>query len=212
MLPAGAPPVLTQVAQRFAETSRGIVTFRMHRIFDVRDVVRHRHEDLVMNGVYDDGVLARVHVVSYAIDGRATSAGDIANVEQSWNQPRPGDVFAPPFDARNFDAYQFHIAGASTIDFTSSDRDAGHGNGSFTYDDQYEVLSYTYQPNALPEYAHSAQITDRRSEVLPGYWASTQEKQEYKGSVGPFAGSGIIQVTYSYFRRFPDLESALRAL
>lgn len=209
-LPAGAPRALVQVAQRYEQTSRGVVSFQMHRVFDVHGGFSQRHEDLVMNGVYDDGALVRVHVVRYAINGQPASASDISNVEQSWNHPKPSDVFAPPFDSRNFDAYQYRSDGPSTIDFTSSVHDAGHGQGSFTYDDQANVVSYTYKPNVLPPHATSGLITDRRSEVLPGYWASTQETQEYKGSYGPFSAAGAIQISYSDFRRCPDLRSALR--
>jgi hypothetical protein len=211
-LPAGAPPALVQVAQQYASTSRGVVTFQMHRVFDVHSPLQSRHEDLVMNGVYDDGALVRVRVVSYSINGKSASAGDMSNVEQSWDHPKPGDVFAPPFDSRNFDAYQYRSGGPSTIDFTSSVHDAGHGNGSLTYDVQANVVAYTYRPNALPPHATSGQITDRRSEVLPGYWAVTAEAQEYKGNYGLFSASGAIQVSYSAFRRSPDLQSALRAL
>ena len=66
-----------QVAQRYAETTRGVVTFQMHRVFDVHDPFRSRHEDIVMNGVYDDGVLVRVHVISDTIDGKPANASDI---------------------------------------------------------------------------------------------------------------------------------------
>jgi hypothetical protein len=184
----------------------------MHRVFDVHDPLRGRHEDLVMNGVYNDGALVRVRVVSDTVDGKSASASDISSLEQSWNHPNPADVFARPFDTQNFDAYQYRGGGASTLDFTSSIHDAGHGNGSFTYDAQNNVVAYTYQPNALPPHARWGQITDRRAEVLPGYWTSTQETQEYKGSIGPFGASGTIQIGYSEFRRYPDLQSALRAL
>lgn len=201
-----------QVAQRYTQTSHGVVTFQMHRVFDVHDPLRSRHEDLVMNGVYQDGILVRVHVVSYIIDGKTAGASDVANLEQAWDHPKAADVFAPPFDPRNFGAYQYRSGAASTIDFTSNVPGAGHGNGSFTYDDQGNVVSCTYQPNALPQYAHWAQITDRRAEVLSGYWAPTQETQQYKGNVGPFAGSGTIEIAYSQFHRFADLQSAVRAL
>jgi hypothetical protein len=211
-LPAGAPPVLLQVAQRFAETSRGVVAFEMHRVFDARAGFSKRHEDLVMNGVYEDGTLVRVHVVAYDVNGKTASAADVANVEQSWDHPKPSDVFAPPYDARNFDAYQYRSGGPSTIDFASNVHDAGHGNGSFTYDAQDDVVSCTYHPNALPPHADSGEITDWRAEVLGGYWASTQETQEYRGTVGPFSGTGTIQAAYSDFRRFSDLQSALRAI
>src|SRR5215471_8775355 len=82
-LPAGAPPGLAQVAQRFAQTSQGYVAFKLHRVFDVHGGLQRRHEDLVMNGVYRDGALVRVRVVSYAINGRRAGASDVAGVEQS---------------------------------------------------------------------------------------------------------------------------------
>ncbi len=211
-LPPGAPPALAQVAQRFTATSRGFVVFQMHRVFDVHSAMQRRHEDLVMNGVYDDGTLVRVRVVSYAINGRPAAAGDIAGVEQSWNHPKPSDVFAAPFDPKNFGAYQYRDAGNSTIAFSSDVRDAGHGSGSFTYDARGNVVSYTFVPNALPPHATSGTITDQRSEVLPGYWASTAETQQYKGSYGPFGAAGTIAITYSDFRRSSDLSAALSSL
>ena len=86
-LPVGAPPALTQVAQRFVETSRGVVAFQLHRVFDVHGGFSKRHDDLVLNGIYQNGQLMRVRVVSYAIDGKAASSSDVAGVEQSWNHP-----------------------------------------------------------------------------------------------------------------------------
>ena len=209
---ADAPPALAQVVQRYAETNRGIVFFHLHRLFDVHDAVAARHEDLALNGVYNDGVLVRVHVTAYSIDGKPASAADIAGIEESWVHPKPGDAFSPPFDERNLDTYQYRADGDAAISFTTSVQEQGHGNGSFSYDAQNDVVSYTYQPNVLPPHAKWGRITAQRAEVLPGYWASTQETQEYKGSVGPFAGSGTVETTYSDFRRFPDLQSALAAL
>jgi hypothetical protein len=211
-LPPGAPPVLAQVAQRFAETSRGVVAYQLHRVFDVHGGFQSRHEDLVVNAVCEDGAVVRVRVATYTIDGKAASAADVTSLEQSWNHPKAGDVFAPPYDPRFLDAYQYQAAAPSTIGFTSSIRDAGHGNGSFTYDAQDDVLSVTYSPNALPPHARSGEVTDQRAEVLPGYWAVTHETQEYRGTVGPFSAAGTIKVDFSGFRRFPDLQSALRAL
>jgi hypothetical protein len=209
-LPADAPPVLAQVAQRYDVTSRGVVAFQMHRVFDVHAGFSRRHEDLVMEGVYDDGALVKVHVQSYAIDGKPAAASDVASLEASWDHPKPGDVFAVPFDSRNFGAYEYRSIGSSAIGFTSSIRDAGHGQGTFTYDAQANVTTCTYQPNALPPHASWGEITDRRAEVLPGYWATTQETQAYRGTYGIFSGSGAITVSYSNFQRFADLPSALR--
>lgn len=211
-LPPSAPPALTQVVQRYQQTSRGVVGFRMHRTLDVHGALRSRHEDLVMQGIYEDGATVKVHIYSYTIDGHAASASDVSSLEQSWNHPKPSDIFAPPFDPNQCDAYEYQQGGPSTIYFNSTVHDAGHGRGSFTYNAQKDVVSITYQPNALPPHARSGQITDLRSEVLPGYWAITQETQQYKGNYGPFPAAGTLQVAFSDFRRFPDLQSALRTL
>lgn len=212
MVPAGAPPALAEIAQRFAETSRGVVAFRVHRTFEARAGFSSRHEDLVMDGIYRDGSVVKVFVRSYAIDGRPADTNSVATVERGWENPKAGDVFAPPFDSRNFDAYQYQSLASGAIAFTSNVKDAGHGNGSFAYDAASNVVSCVYQPNVLPPHARSGQISDRRSEVLPGYWAVTQETQTYRGSVGPFAGSGTVEYVYSGFRRFGDVESAIRGL
>ena len=86
---ADAPPALAQVVQRYAETNRGIVFFHLHRLFDVHDAVAARHEDLALNGVYNDGVLVRVHVTADSIDGKPASAADIAGIEESGSIESP---------------------------------------------------------------------------------------------------------------------------
>ena len=210
--PPAAPPALMQVAQRYAQTSRGVVTFQMHRIFDVRSAFQNRHEEIVMQGVYEDGATVRVKIDSYTVNGKAAAAADVSSLEYSWEHPKPGDVFAPPYDPCCLAAYQYQSGDASTFYFSSSVRDEGHGRGRFTYDSQDDVVSITYEPNVLPPHATSGTISDLRAQVLPGYWAITQEVQQYKGSYGPFAASGTMQLAFSNFRRFPDLASAIQSL
>lgn len=212
MLPAGTPPAIATIAHRFAETSRGVVGFQLHRTFDARAGFSSRHEDMVMNAIVVDGSISKVRVLSYTIDGKTAGAAAVSDMEHSWENPKPDEAFAPPFDARNLSGYQYQAGVAGTIRFTSTVHNAAHGNGSFTYDAQGDVLSCVYQPNALPPHAKSGEVSDRRAEVLPGYWAVTEETQNYKGSVGPFPGTGTVQVVYSGFQRFADLPTALRAL
>jgi hypothetical protein len=210
VLPPGAPPALELVAQRFAETSRGVVSFHLHRVFDVHAGPLSRHEDLVMEGIYSDGAIAKVRISSYTIDGKAADASTASALEQAYEHPKAEDLFNAPFDQRYLGAYRYQNAGPQKIAFTSSMRDAAHGGGTLSYDSANNVLSYTYHPNALPPHASFGEITDRRAEVAPGYWAVTQEEQQYKGRYGFFAGAGTVEVTYTNFRRFPDLQSALR--
>jgi hypothetical protein len=201
-----------QVAQRYAQTNRGVVIARLHRIFDVHGGFSRRHEELVMDVVYDDGAIVKVRVWQYAINGKPATASDVASLRQSWEHPKSGDAFAPPFDPRNLSSYHYQSAGPASIAFSSSVRDPGHGSGRFTYDAQNDVVSFTFQPNVLPPHAGSGEIADRRSEVLPEYWAVTDETQTYRGSYGPFPAAGTVQVNYSDFRRFPDVASAVQSL
>ena len=212
VLPPGAPPVLTLVAQRFTESTRGIVSFRVRRVFDVHAGPMSRHEDFTLDEVYEDGATVRVRVVSDVVDGKPTSPSAQAALAASYEHPKPGDAFAPPFDQNNFSAYQYQNAGPQRIAFTSSVRDQGHGNGSFTYDGANNVVTFTYQPNVLPPHARSGSVTDRRSEVLPGYWAITEETQEYKGSYAIFSAGATVEFTYSNFRRFASLQNAIESI
>lgn len=210
--PPGAPPAVGLVAQRFAETSRGIVSCHLHRVFDVHAGFSKRHEDLVMDQVSSDGQVVKVHITSYTVDGKPADAATQATLVASYEHPGPGAVFNLPFDPRYVTAYQYQNAGPQRIAFTSTVRDAAHGNGSFSFDASGNVLNYTYRPNVLPPHASFGEVTDKRSEVLPGYWAVVQETQQYKGSYGPFPGAGTVDITFSDFRRFADLQSALRSL
>ncbi|HEV3090068.1 MAG TPA: hypothetical protein VGX91_01350 [Candidatus Cybelea sp.] len=212
MAVTAAPPALTRVAQRFAATTRGIVGFRLHRVLDVHAGFSSRHEDLVLNGVFKNGSIVKVRVVSYTIDGRQADAATTDAMARAFDRPQPGSAFAPPFDARNAAAYSYGAYGNGTMAFSSAVRDAGHGNGTFTYRPDGTVLAITYQPNALPPHATWGQITDRRAQVLPNYWATVGETQQYKGRYGPFAGAASEEVDFSDFRRFADLGSALASL
>jgi len=209
---ADAPPALTQVAQRYRATSRGVVSFRVQRTFDVHAGFRRRHEELTLESVYNNGTVVKVRILNYTIDGKPASASERSTMEQAWEHPQPGNAFAPPFDPRNFGAYSYRSAGAQTIAFSSSVNDQGHGSGTFTYDGAGNVVAYAYHPNVLPPHAKSGEINDQRSQVLLGYWAVTQEVHQYSGTYAIFAGSGTVTMRYSGFRRFPNVRSALSAM
>ena len=207
-----APPALEQVAQRFTATTRGVVGYQLHRVLDVRAGFSGRHEDLSMHVVSVDGTIVRVRVERYTIDGKPASASDSQSMAQAYEAPQAGQRFRVPFDPHYAAEYQFTAAALGTVAFSSTIRDAAHGNGSFTFDTDYDVVSYAYQPNVLPPHASSGTIADTRAEVLPGYWGLTHETQDYKGSYGPFAGRAHEDVDFSDYRRFADVQSALATL
>jgi hypothetical protein len=207
-----APPAVEQVAQRFAATTRGVVSYRLHRVLDVRAAFLRRHEDLSLHAISVDGTIVRVRIQSYTIDGKPASAADSQSMTQAYESPQAGQRFRLPFDPHYSAEYEFSASAPETMAFTSTIRDAAHGNGRFTYDTDYDVISYTYAPNALPPHASSGSIADKRGEVLPGYWGLTRETQDYKGRYGPFAGRAHEDVDFSGYRRFADVQSALATL
>ena len=150
-----APPALEQVAQRFTAATRGVVGYQLHRVLDVRAGFSRRHEDLSMHVIAVDETIVRVRIESYAIDGHPASPADSQNMAQAYEAPQIGQRFRVPFDPHYRAAYHFSAMSPETMAFTSTIRDAAHGNGSFTYDAGYDVVTYTYQPKRLPPHASS---------------------------------------------------------
>jgi hypothetical protein len=208
----GVPAVVTAAANRFAQTTRGIFGFRLHRVFDVHAGPSSRHDDLVFDGVFDDGRIVSVRVVSYTIGGKQADAQQRSQIVQQWAHPKPDAVFHPPFDRRYLPDYRYRPQSGRTVAFTALVKNNAHGSGTFTYDRADNVTSDTYVPSVMPPYATSGTITDRRQPVLPGYWAVTRETQQYSGRYALWRGGAAVEMTYSRFRRFRNLAAADRAL
>jgi hypothetical protein len=211
VLAVSVPPIVVSVGQRFLQTSRGVVTFRLHRVFDVHAGPSSRHDDLVLDGVYQNGNLVRVHIVSDTVGGKAQSQDDVATAEDAWLHPKAGDAFHPPFDPQYFAEYSYQARSAK-VRFTSKIDDGGHGMGSFSYDPNHNVTSYTYQPAAMPQYAKSGTVSGTRSAVLPGYWATVKETQQYQGHYALWNGGATVQLMWSSFHRYDSLTAAERAI
>ncbi len=206
------PAIVTQAAQRTALTERGVVGWRTHRVFDVHAGPYSRHDDMIFAAVYQDGVLVKMHVIDQKVGGKETDAATKAQTEQKYEHPAPGDVFSRPYDPKFLNDYTYEAVDAHTVRFTTKIRDAGHGDGTFTVDSQFNVVSVRYTPAAMPQHATSGTVTDQRAQVLPNYWAVTQEVQQYSGRYAIFGGGATATITNSAFSRFPDLAAATAAL
>jgi hypothetical protein len=206
------PPIVASIGKRFAQTSRGVVAFRMHRVFDVHAGPSSRHDDLVLWGVYNNGTLVSVRILSDTVGGKAQTPDQIASAQQQWTHPKPGDAFHPPFDPRYFREYRYGPNTPEWISFESLVNDSGHGTGSFAYDSSENVTSYTYSPSVMPQYATSGTITGTRRRVLPGYWAVTQETQQFAGRYALWKGGATVQLTWSEFRRYGSVSAAVAAI
>jgi hypothetical protein len=212
MTPSEVPPIVLRAAQQTVRTEAGIVSYRTHRVFDVHAGPSSRHDDMVFTAVYQDGCLVKMRIISDTIGGKQASAQQIAQTEQSYEHPKPGDLFDRPYDPRYVNDYQYEVTADETVHFTAVNRSAGYGDGTFTVDSVYDVASVTYSPTVLPPHATSGTVVDQRAQVLPNYWAVTQETQQYRGHYSIFGAAGNVVITNSAFQRFSTLEAALAAL
>jgi hypothetical protein len=205
MLALAAPATVWAVAARFAQTQKGVVSFRLHRVFDVHAGPKSRHDDIVFDGVYANGVLVKMHIVSYSIGGKQADADQLSQFQEDWLHPKV--VFHFPFDPRYLAEYLYRVSG-KTVTFTPLSADASHGTGAFNYDQQKNVVSFTYSPGAMPEYARSGTIADQRAPVLPNYWAVTHETQQYDGRYALWNGGATVDLSWTNFRRAGSVQQA----
>jgi hypothetical protein len=206
------PPEILSIGRRFVQTTRGVVAFKLHRVFDVHAGPSSRHDDLVLEGVYDDGTLVSVRILSDTIGGTPQTPDQIAIAQRQWTHPKRGDVFAAPFDPRYFGEYRYGPIVGSNVSFTSLVKDAAHGTGTLTVDQRANVTAFSYAPSVMPQYATSGTVVDTRRQVLPGYWAVTQETQTYAGRYALWKGGATALYSMSEFRRYPSISAAVSAI
>lgn len=212
MLVAALPAAVPAIARVYRSTERGIVTCRYRRVLNVSAGPSAQHRDFLFVGIWVNGVLMKVRMLRYTIDGKAADASQIAGVVSAYEHPKPGDLFEAPWDSRFANDYRDAPYSHRTIAFTATNRSYGHGDGRFTYDAHNDVVTYSYTPIVLPEHATSGTVQGRRAQVLPGYWATTTENQAYGGHYAVFGAHATVQITQSNFRRYSSMSAALAAL
>lgn len=206
------PALVTQAAQSTRRSEQGVVGFRLHRVFDVHAGPYHRHDDMQFAGIYSDGRLIKIRIVTQTIDGRETDARTKANTERQYEHPAPGDLFVRPFDPQHLAEYAFDPPDGRTVHFRALVRDKGHGDGTFTVDAAGNVTAVQYSPSVMPPYARSVAVTIDRTAVLPGYWAPSREFDRYSGRYFLFAAGGTLEIDQDRFVRFASEAAALDAL
>ncbi len=212
MAVATPPPAIVQIADRTRNQERGIVVYRLHRVFDVHAGPSHRHDDSVLGIVSQDGTTVKVRVVRATIGGKSADASTSAQIEHQYEHPAPGDLFDRPFDPRYMNDYSFQQAGADSWHFSSSIHDSSHGDGTMSLNAAGDVVKYQYRPYVLPKYSTSGTVTVDRSQVLPQYWAMTRELYQYSGHYAIFAAAATADITYDSYARYPTLAAAEAAL
>lgn len=209
---AAAPPAVVQIAERFSHQERGVVGYRMHRVFDVHAGPMHRHDELDLAVASQDGETIKVRVVRAVSNGKEADNPGKVQIENQYEHPNPGDVFHRPFDPQYLGEYSYEAVDAQTYRFTSAMRDGSHGDGTFSTDTAGDVVKYQYTPKVMPRYTTSGTVTEERAQVLPGFWFLTRENHDYRGHYAIFGGGATVLIIYDSFKRYPDAASAISAL
>lgn len=209
---AAVPALVVLAAERTQRFERGVVGFRLHRVFDVHAGPYRRHDEMEFAGVYEDGRLVKVRILHQEVGGKETDAQTKAQTAASYAHPAPLDVFARPFDPAHLNEYTYELADARTVRFRALVRDAAHGDGTFALDSDGDVVSMAYSPVVMPRYARSGTVADQRAQVLPAYWTIVEETHHYGGRYAIFSGGADVTIEQSHFVRFATEADALAAL
>lgn len=209
---ATPPAVIVHIAQRAQAQERGVVLYRLHRIFDVHAGPSKRHDESVLGVVAQDGSVVKVRVISASIGGKAADANTQAQIEHAYEHPAPGDLLDRPFDPRFIGDYTYAPVGAQAWHFESGIHDAAHAEGTMQLDEGGSVVTYTYRPYVLPKYSNTGTVTVTRAAVAPNYWAMTHELYQFSGRVAIFAGAATASISYDRYTRYPNTQAAEAAL
>lgn len=209
---ATPPPAIVRIAEQTRRSERGIVGYRLHRVFDVHAGPFGRHDEFELAVISVDGKTDSVRVLRYTIGGRQADDKARAALKSQYEHPNPQDLFARPFDSAYLAEYRFEQIDPRTFRFVPFTRDSRHGEGRFSVDADGNVVSMTYTPGVMPQHASSGSITIARAQVLPKYWMQTRETHEYRGRYAIFSGSATVSIEASGFTSFADVASARAAL
>jgi len=205
-------PAIVAHAASVAERDRaGAIVYRIHQTTAMDGGPLHRHADVVIVAAADGPNLVKVRVLRYLADGAEQSDAKKRDLERQLLAGQAGGGFAVPFDSRHTADYDY-TADAGTVRFQSLRRDVDHGDGTFTVDGAGHVTAMRYVPDVFPKYVRSGTVSDTRAEVLPGFWASVRNDQEYDGQYLFIKGHASVVTEMSGYRRYTSRAAAEAAV
>jgi len=194
-------PAIVARAAAVAERDRaGAIVYRIHQTSAMDGGPLHRRADVVIEAAADGPDLVKVRVLRYLADGAEQSDAKKRDLERQLLAGQAAGGFAVPFDSRHVGEYEY-AADGRTVRFRSLRRDAAHGDGDFTVDAAGHVTAMRYVPDVFPKYVRSGTVSDARAEVLPGFWASVRNDQEYDGRYLFIKGHASVVTEMSRYRR-----------
>lgn len=222
--PSGAtvPAIVARAADAYTKNVQGVVGMQRHFSTSISAGVHHTEASesgLLLN----DGAFVAIEYYRIVDDGKVFSSQQIAARNTQTNQDwSAGKVFfKEPYDRRYLGDYRFDASaacpdcptGTVAVTFSSSIRDAQHGNGMMWIDEATaRVEKLTYAPNALPPHATSGSVTETSSAVLPDLWYVTKIDETFAGRVLIVSGHGTFTGLVDHFQRFASTADGTAAL
>ncbi|MBV9719422.1 MAG: hypothetical protein JOZ77_08880 [Candidatus Eremiobacteraeota bacterium] len=220
--PASVPTIVRRASTVYAAEMRGFVGLERHFTTQLHGGPFQHGEQSDSGQLFQDGKFVQVSYYRVVRDGRQFSPSQIAQRNDQTNKDwAAGRVFfKEPYDPRYVGDYTFAqaacsgcAAGSQRIAFTSTIRDAQHGDGAMDIDVATgHILRLTYVPNALPPHATSGSVTETGGEVLPHLWYVARISQTFSGRAFLLSGTGTFTGVFDHFRRLPSLLAGQTAL
>lgn len=205
-------PAIVAQAAAVAERDRvGAIVYRIHQTTAMDGGPLHRRAEVVIEAAADGPNLVKVRVLRFLADGTEQSDAKKRDLGRQLLDGQAKGGFAVPFDSRHTAEYAY-TAGAGTVQFVSLRRDADHGDGAFTVDAAGHVTGMRYVPDVFPKFVSSGSVTDARAEVLPGFWATVRNDQEYDGQYLFIKGHASVVTEMSGYRRYGSRAAAEAAV
>ena len=205
--PAPAPDVLAGDAARvLAAQRRGAIAFSLVYRFTEHGPGHNVDRSARAMVLRDDGTVVKTQASGDDTDKPTT-------VEDDYRLPIETKYLAEYRFSAGSAACDRCPADAVAVDFTSTKRDDGHGDGTMWIDDSsHRFLALHFHPSALPAHTDSADIAVTFGQVLPDLWDVTLTEQQYNGHELIFHGWGHVEQRQSEYRRFASVADALKAL
>lgn len=223
--PSGAtvPAIVERAVATYTKSVQGVVGMQRHFSTSISAGPVHHSEVSESGLLLSDGVFVAIEYYRIVDDGKVFSSQQVAQRNTQTNQDwSAGKVFfKEPYDRRYLGDYRFDASascpdcpsGTVAVKFSSSIRDAQHGNGTMWIDEATaRVGKLTYGPNALPPHATSGSVTETSGAALPDLWYVTRIDETFAGRVLVVSGHGTFTGVVDHFQRFGSSADGMTAL
>jgi len=211
-----------QVATEYAGVTRGVVSFVVATQMDVRGGPVHRQELSETAYVDQDGTAVRKRVLKDVKNGKPLPPPDLDHLSRSEDGPLSRFGMRAPYALAALADYSFgkpHESGdLILVDFTSTVRDAAHGDGTLAYSRSAgRIDRVTYTPAALPSESGSIVLLSASLEITFGTvgsdrWDIVRIVRNYTGREGMMRGRGVATSIYDRYRVHANQAEAVAAV